>query len=87
MQVNEEYLNVDEPFALDESVVAYDYHEYAPIVGTNLNNVNSEIRIVVEIEIEIEIQIEIDGAERRLKGTHPTQDPKDFNHSKYHSEP
>ena len=48
MQVNEEYLNVDEPFALDESVVAYDYHEYAPIVGTNLNNVNSEIRIVVE---------------------------------------
>lgn len=48
METTEAYLDVQEPFSLDESVVEYNFHDYTPIVGTNLNNVNSEIRIVVE---------------------------------------
>ena len=48
IETSETYLDVEEPFALDESVVEYNYHDYSPIVGTNLNGVNGEIRIVVE---------------------------------------
>ena len=44
----EEYLHIDEALTEDASVDSYVYHEYNPIVGTSLNNVNSEIRIVLE---------------------------------------
>ena len=46
--MNEDYLDISEPLLVDNSVESYPYHEYNPIVGTNLNNVNSEIRIVIE---------------------------------------
>ena len=28
----------DTPFIIDESIEEYEYHEYDPITGTNLNN-------------------------------------------------
>jgi len=48
MSVVQDYLEIDEPLLVDNSVDSYVHHEYNPIVGTNLNNVNSEIRIVIE---------------------------------------
>src|SRR5207253_10628260 len=46
--VAETYLRIDEPLQVDESVESYLYREHNPVVGTSLNNVNSEIRIIVE---------------------------------------
>ena len=48
VSVAQEYLQIAEPVHVDASVDSYVYREYYPIVGTGLNNVNSEIRIVVE---------------------------------------
>ena len=41
-------LKIDETFAKDESIEEYEYYEYEPITGANLNN-PGEIRITVEI--------------------------------------
>ena len=38
----------DTPF-IDESIEGYEYHEYDPITGTNLNN-GGDIRISVELQ-------------------------------------
>jgi hypothetical protein len=48
VSVAQEYLQVGEPLQIDASVDSYNFREYNPVVGTNLNNVNSEIRIVIE---------------------------------------
>ena len=32
---------------IDESIEEYEYHEYHPIIGTNLNN-DGDIRIIIE---------------------------------------
>ena len=42
-------LKIDETFAKDESIEEYEYHEYEPITGANLNN-PGEIRISVETQ-------------------------------------
>ena len=42
-------LKIDETFAKDESIEEYEYHEYEPITGANLNN-PGEIRITVETQ-------------------------------------
>ena len=42
-------LKIDEPFVKDESLEEYEYHEYEPITGANLNN-PGEIRITVETQ-------------------------------------
>ena len=42
-------LDIDKSFAKDESLEEYEYHEYEPITGTNLNN-PGEIRITVETQ-------------------------------------
>ena len=46
--MQQDYLEIDAPLLEDQSINSYSFHEYGPIVGTNLNNVNSEIRIVLE---------------------------------------
>ena len=33
---------------IDESIEEYEYHEYDPITGTNLNNGGDDIRISIE---------------------------------------
>ena len=42
-------LKIDEPLARDESIEEYEYHEYEPITGSNLNN-TGEIRISIETQ-------------------------------------
>ena len=42
-------LKIDESFVKDESIEEYEYHEYEPITGANLNN-PGEIRITVETQ-------------------------------------
>ena len=42
-------LKIDEPLARDESIEEYEYHEYEPITGSNLNN-PGEIRITIETQ-------------------------------------
>ena len=42
-------LKTDEAFPLDESIEEYEYHEYEPITGANLNN-PGEIRITIETQ-------------------------------------
>ena len=42
-------LKIDESLTSDESIEEYEYHEYEPITGTNLNN-PGEIRITVETQ-------------------------------------
>ena len=42
-------LKIDEPLARDESIEEYEYHEYEPITGSNLNN-PGEIRISIETQ-------------------------------------
>ena len=42
-------LKIDEPLAKDESIEEYEYHEYEPITGSNLNN-PGEIRISIETQ-------------------------------------
>ena len=42
-------LNIDEPFAKDESLEEYEFFEYEPITGANLNN-PGEIRITIETQ-------------------------------------
>jgi hypothetical protein len=50
MEIAENYLNVEQQFVIDESVSDYTYHEYHPIIGTELNGINSEIRVVIQNE-------------------------------------
>ena len=45
--ISENYLNISETLQIDESVSEYNYHNYEPVVGTNLNS-NSQIRFVIE---------------------------------------
>ena len=40
-------LTLNEPLSVDESISECNYHQYEPVVGTNLNN-NSQIRIIIE---------------------------------------
>jgi len=47
MSVIEDYLNIQEPLQIDESVAEYNYHNYEPVVGSNLNS-NNQIRIIIE---------------------------------------
>ena len=42
-------LDIEQSFAKDESLEEYEYHEYEPITGANLNN-PGEIRITVETQ-------------------------------------
>ena len=42
-------LNITESPIVDESIQEYEYHEYEPITGTNLNN-SGEIRINIETQ-------------------------------------
>ena len=42
-------LKIDEPLSRDESIEEYEYHEYEPITGSNLNN-PGEIRITIETQ-------------------------------------
>ena len=44
-----EMLDIEQSFARDENVESYEYHEYLPITGANLNN-PGEIRITVETQ-------------------------------------
>ena len=42
-------LKINESLATDESIEEYEYHEYEPITGANLNN-PGEIRITVQTQ-------------------------------------
>ena len=42
-------LKINESLAMDESIEEYEYHEYEPITGSNLNN-PGEIRITVQTQ-------------------------------------
>ena len=42
-------LNINETPIVDESIQEYEYHEYEPVTGTNLNN-SGEIRINIETQ-------------------------------------
>jgi hypothetical protein len=44
--VIESYLKITDLLQIDESVSGYEYHNYEPVVGSNLNN-NSQIRIII----------------------------------------
>ncbi len=45
----ENYLKISDPLQIDESVPKYNFHNYEPVVGSNLNlNSNSQIRIIIE---------------------------------------
>ena len=46
-----EILDITEKFQEDESITSYEYHEYSPQTGANLNNVG-EIRITIENQDE-----------------------------------
>ena len=41
-------LKFTETRIIDESIEEYDYHEYDPITGTNLNNSDGDIKISTE---------------------------------------
>jgi hypothetical protein len=45
--ITEDYLKISDPLQIDESVSEYNYHNYEPVVGSNLNS-SSQIRIVIE---------------------------------------
>jgi hypothetical protein len=45
--VTEDYLKISEPLKIDQSMSEYNFHNYEPVVGSNLNS-NSQIRIIVE---------------------------------------
>ena len=42
-------LKINESLATDESIEEYEYHEYKPITGSNLNN-PGEIRITIQTQ-------------------------------------
>jgi hypothetical protein len=43
----EEFLKISDQLQIDQSVYEYKYHNYKPVVGSNLNS-NSQIRIIIE---------------------------------------
>ncbi len=45
--ITEDYLKISEPLQIDESVSEYNFHNYEPVVGSNLNS-NSQTRIIIE---------------------------------------
>jgi len=45
--VVESYLKISDPLQIDESVSEYNYHNYEPVAGSNLNS-NQQIRILIE---------------------------------------
>ena len=45
--ITEDYLKISDPLQIDESVSEYNYHNYEPVVGSNLNS-TSQIRIIIE---------------------------------------
>ena len=45
----EKMLSINEPLSTDESIEEYEFHEYEPITGANLNN-PGEIRISIETQ-------------------------------------
>ena len=45
--ITEDYLKISDPLQIDESVSEYNYHNYEPVVGSNLNS-NSQIRMIIE---------------------------------------
>jgi hypothetical protein len=45
--LTEDYLEISDPLQIDESVSEYHFHNYEPVVGSNLNS-NSQIRIIIE---------------------------------------
>ena len=65
-------LKIDETFAKDESIEEYEYHEYEPITGANLNN-PGEIRITVETQDTFyhpsESYLIIEGQLKKAAGT------------------
>ena len=44
-------LNIKEPYEEDDSIRSYQYYQYSPITGTNLNS-PGEIRITIESQDE-----------------------------------
>jgi hypothetical protein len=43
----EDYLKISDSIPIDESVSEYNYHNYEPVVGSNLNS-NQQIRMIIE---------------------------------------
>ena len=43
-------LKITEPITTDTSIDEYEYFEYGPIVGANLNNSGGDIRITIETQ-------------------------------------
>ena len=63
--------------ATDESIEEYEYHEYEPVTGTNLNN-SGEIRIIIETQDIIthpsESYLEFEGQLTKADGTRYADD-------------
>jgi len=45
--VVKDYLKISDSIPIDESVYEYNYHNYEPVAGTNLNS-NQQIRLIIE---------------------------------------
>ena len=43
-------LRITDPIQSDTSIDEYEYFEYSPIVGANLNNFGGDIRITIETQ-------------------------------------
>ena len=43
-------LRITEPIPRNESISKYEYFEYEPVAGTNLNNSGGDIRIYIETQ-------------------------------------
>ena len=65
-------LKFTEPPLIDESIEEYEYHEYDPITGTNLNN-GGDIRISIELQDDFihpsESYLIFDGRLTKADGT------------------
>jgi len=46
-----EIFNITEKLQKDQSVEKYEFNEYSPIVGINLNNPGGEIKILIETQV------------------------------------
>ncbi len=69
----EQIFNIKEKIIEDESISSYEFHEYTPQTGVNLNN-QGEIRIVIENQDEFflpsEAYLTIEGQLQKMMVQH-----------------